>query len=71
MTMDLYVGRKRSGISVEPDPFWAGMWRIHQNDNVSDMVNLDRAKDAAITWLRPPGSVSGTPKQVLSWKHRR
>jgi hypothetical protein len=30
------------------DPDWDGMWRVRMpNGNVSDMVNLTRAKDAA------------------------
>jgi hypothetical protein len=43
--------RMRSGrplAIVVPDPDWDGMWRVRMpNGNVSDMVNLARAKDAA------------------------
>ena len=53
---ELYVGRKRTGITVRPDAIYAGMWRIHQAGEVSDMVNLTRAKDAARTWVDAKGS---------------
>jgi hypothetical protein len=34
--------------TVVPDPDWDGMWRVRMpNGNVSDRVNLTRAKDAA------------------------
>jgi hypothetical protein len=43
--------RMRSGrllATIVPDPDWEGMWRVCMpNGNVSDMVNLTRAKDAA------------------------
>jgi hypothetical protein len=43
--------RMRSGrllATIVPDPDWDGMWRVRMpNGNVSDMVNLTRAKDAA------------------------
>ena len=35
--------------TVEPDATYAGMWRIKVGDGpLSDMVNLSRAKDAAV-----------------------
>jgi len=52
---DLYIGRKATGVNVRPDKTWRGMWRIHQGENVSDMVNKARAKEAAISWARPRG----------------
>ena len=34
---------------IEPDARWPGMWRIRTPDGIcTDMVNLSRAKDAAI-----------------------
>jgi hypothetical protein len=48
--LELFIGRRRTGISVHPDPDWPGMWRVHRGTRVSDMVNLARAKDAAIAW---------------------
>jgi hypothetical protein len=45
--------RLRSGrllATIVPDPEWNGMWRVHLPDgHVSDMVNLTRAKDAALS----------------------
>jgi hypothetical protein len=35
--------------TVEPDENWPGMWRIRFGDKLSDMANLSRAKDAAIS----------------------
>ena len=45
----LYFGRKRMA-SVVPDSTWPGMWRVKYRDgHLSDMVNLSRARDAAMT----------------------
>jgi hypothetical protein len=33
--------------SIEPDSKWSGMWRVRCGGQLSDMVNLSRAKDAA------------------------
>ena len=36
--------------TVEPDTKWAGMYRVRLPDgHVTDMVNISRAKDAAIS----------------------
>jgi hypothetical protein len=71
MIYDLYVGQKRTDVSVEPDGVWPGMWRIRQGDKVSDMVNLARAKDAARGWARPKDRNGGFgAKEVLHWKRR-
>ena len=44
------------------------MWRIHAPDGrVSDMVNLKRAKDAAVAWARPRG-LGGSEK--AHWDRR-
>ena len=43
MIFDLYIGRKATGVSVQPDATWPNMWRVHQGANVSDMVNILRA----------------------------
>jgi hypothetical protein len=63
--IDLYVGRKRTGVSISPDPGWPKMWRVCQGERVSDMVNLTRAKDAAISWARP----KGLRGEKASWKN--
>src|SRR5215831_16856431 len=39
--------------------------RIHYQGRVCDMVNLTRAKDAALNWVRPPGR--GTTTDVVKW----
>jgi hypothetical protein len=43
------------------------MWRARSGERLSDMVNLTRAKDAAIAWARPRG-LGGT--ETVTW-HRR
>ena len=48
----LSVGTRFTGLVVRPDPQWPSMWRIHSGGRISDMVNLVRAKDAAISWVR-------------------
>ena len=35
--------------TVEEDAKWPGMWRVRFGDKLSDMANLSRAKDAAIS----------------------
>lgn len=63
----LHIGKRATGVEVHPDHKWPDMWRIHFKDDVSGMVNLTRAKDAAISWARPKG-LGG--KEVATW-HRR
>jgi hypothetical protein len=65
--LDLHIGRRRTTASIHPDPIWPGMWRIHQGDRVSDMLNLTRAKDAAIGWACPRG-LNGNLR--VSWHAR-
>jgi len=67
MIYQLYIGKRSTGVSVREDPMWSGMWRIHQGSRVSDMVNLVRAKEAAISWARPRGLGS---EEVARWHHR-
>ena len=68
MILDLFIGTRRTPVSLHPDPDWPGQWRIHRGDQVSDMVNLTRAKDAAIAWARPRGLGSG---EVAHWRTRQ
>ena len=35
--------------TIEPDANWPGMWRVRFNGMLSDVANLSRAKDAAIS----------------------
>ena len=49
------IFRRRSGLKlpIEPDPIWPGMWRVRlPNGQLSDMVNLTRANDAAVVLAR-------------------
>jgi hypothetical protein len=64
----LFIGTKFTGVTVEPDGRWSGMWRVHQGDMVSDMVNLTRAKEAAIMRARPKG-LGGS--DVARWDRRQ
>ena len=41
-------GLKTPVISVVPDKIYPTMWRIRTRDGLSDMVNLSRARDAAV-----------------------
>ena len=45
-------GASKGGVlaSIEPDTDWPGMWRVRLPDGrLTDMVNLSRAKDAALS----------------------
>lgn len=49
-TLHLGGGRGRALLEVVPDKTYAGMWRIQTPDGrLSDMANLTRAKDAALS----------------------
>jgi hypothetical protein len=65
--LDLHIGRRKTGVSVSPDAVHAKMWRVHHGDRVSDMTNIARAKDAAITWAQPRGLGS---TDVAHWHNR-
>src|SRR5262249_9973522 len=48
--LTLHLGRGRGLLDVVPDGTYPGMWRIQTPDGRrSDMVNLTRAKDAAVS----------------------
>jgi hypothetical protein len=40
--------KRRAVVTVEPDSKWQGMYRVRCSGKLSDMVNLTRAKDAAV-----------------------
>jgi hypothetical protein len=63
----LYIGKAFTGVTVEPDDQWPNMWRIRKGDRISDMVNLTRARDAAVAWARPKG-LGG--EEIASWRLR-
>lgn len=46
----LHFGRSKPLLSVIQDATYANMWRISHRGRLSDMANLTRAKDAALTW---------------------
>jgi len=64
----LFIGAQFTGLTVRPDERWPKMWRIHYQGRTSDMVNLSRAKDAAISWVRSKGLGGGT---VANWDYRQ
>jgi len=67
-TIRLYIGKGFTGVTVRQDANWPGMWRVHSPDGrVSDMVNLTRAKDAAVYCARPRG-LGGT--EIVRWDRR-
>ena len=67
MSLDLHIGRKKTGISIRPDSRWPQMWRVHQDGRVSDMVNLARAKDAGLSWALV-GRDGGFGDKIPNWQ---
>ena len=63
----LRIGDTPSGVTVRQDGECHRMWRIHRDELVSDMVNLSRAKDAAVAWARPRGLGS---REKVYWDRR-
>jgi hypothetical protein len=61
----LYIGGRFTGITVEPDATYAGMWRVRRGGQLSDMANVSRAKDAAEVWAHCDANHRAT------WKHAR
>jgi hypothetical protein len=65
----LYYGSSRTALAqVVPDARYPGMWRVKLRDvaNLSDVVNLSRAKDAAMV-LGMRRAPSNEPA-LLRWK---
>jgi len=65
---ELHIGGRRTGITIQRDAVHRGMWRVRQGDELSDITNISRAKEAAITWARPRG-LGGD--EVAHWHHRQ
>jgi hypothetical protein len=67
----LYYGNAHTALArVVPDALWRGMWRIAWPDGqVSDIVNLARARDAAAAFAErgPPAR----NRRRLHWKQGR
>jgi|SRR5215467_9677937 len=65
----LFIGASFTGLTVRQDEHHPRLWRIHpRNGKPSDMVNLARAKDAAIAWARPKG-LGGS--EIAHWSYRQ
>jgi hypothetical protein len=47
----LMQGKRPMLIEVLPDDQWPGVYRVHYQGKISDMVNLTRAKDAAVAMV--------------------
>jgi len=59
----LYDGNKLTGFAVVRDDKYPSMWRVRSPDgSLSDMVNLSRAKDAALAAAHLGGG------HVPSWR---
>jgi hypothetical protein len=53
MRMQLHLGQRDTGVTVEPDGAYPGMWRVRYPDGaLSPMGNRTRAVDAAIYYAR-------------------
>ena len=64
----LYIGKRFTGVIVREEADWPGMWRVHSaGGQISDMVNLTRAKDAAITWALHSSGRGLRPGEVVRW----
>ena len=61
--------------TIEPDSKWPRMWRVRSGGSISDMVNLSRAKDAAISIalsdLNALDRRGAPPKGVERRQHRQ
>lgn len=65
---DLFIGNRSTGISVIPDKEYSGMWRVRDRDGrLSDIVNISRAKDAALSWALT-GRGGGIGRQIIEWR---
>jgi len=64
----LHIGGRFTGVAVVPDGKWPAMWRVRATDGrLSDMVNLPRAKNAAVANARPRG-LGGN--EAVRWDRR-
>lgn len=64
----LFIGGRRTDVTVERDHVYPKMFRVRQGDDLSDITNISRAKDAAISWVRPKG-LGGD--EVAHWRCHR
>jgi hypothetical protein len=68
MEYHLRISRKKTGLILKPDAEYPNLYRIHYKGEVSDMVNLSRAKDAAVSWVQPKG-LGGA--EIAKWERRQ
>lgn len=62
---DLHIGPRKTGYSIVLDAIYPNMWRVKdKHGNLSDMVNLSRAKDATLSFACPRGLGSG---ETVKW----
>ncbi len=58
----LMQGKRAMPIEVLPDDQWPGLYRVHYQGKISDMVNLTRAKDAAVAMVAASLNASQKPR---------
>jgi hypothetical protein len=63
----LHIGVRFTGVTIEREGVCA-MWRVRQGSERSDIINISRAKDAALAWARPKG-LGG--EEVVHWRRRQ
>jgi hypothetical protein len=67
-TMTLFIGRRRS-LRVVRDKAYPAMWRVELPDGtLTDMVNLTRAKDAALDIAEGIENRKNPHKSPLKWE---
>jgi len=66
---------RRVVATIEPDSKWPGMWRVRRGGSISDLVNLSRAKDAAIAIAQSDRNAleerDAPPKRADRRQHRQ
>lgn len=66
--IELRIGNRMTGFTAVQDSKWPSMYRVRSpNGELSDMVNLTRAKEAAVRFARPRGLGGG---DVAYWDSR-
>jgi hypothetical protein len=65
----LMQGKRAMPIKVLPDNQWPGMYRVHYQGKISDMVNLIRAKDAAAAMVSASLNALQKPRPFSPTRH--
>lgn len=63
----LMQGKRYMPIEVLPDHQWPGMYRVRYQGKISDLVNLTRAKDAAVALVEASLNALQKPRPFLPW----